>query len=98
MINMTTRIAVKITKLPPFEFSWDDVTPQKPPSSLSIDDLLPSAEDGRQLYHRACEYVRQFMIRCLPALKRFKEPEASGQSACMRSNIVPMPMLQRDEK
>jgi hypothetical protein len=53
MINVTTRIAVEITNLPTFELSWDDITPQMPLSSLSIDDLLPSAEDGRRLYDRA---------------------------------------------
>jgi hypothetical protein len=99
MINVTTRIAVEITNLPTFELSWDDITPQMPLSSLSIDDLLPSAEDGRRLYDRASKYVKHFVVRNFPALKGLKNLTEPGPSSeHPKSNIIPMPMLQRDEK
>ena len=102
MMNVTTRIAIEITELPPFEFRWDDLTPQRPTSSLSIDDILPSAEDGRLLYDRATKFVSQFLLQNFPALKglakMMSQLEASSEPACTKSNIISMSLLQRDEK
>ena len=39
MSNLTTRLAINIRYLPDFDFNWSDCTPQKPRSSLTIDDL-----------------------------------------------------------
>ena len=48
MTNVTTSIAVKVTNLPPFEFSWADTKPQKPWSSLIVP--LSLTLDGKLLF------------------------------------------------
>ena len=69
MMNVTTQIALAITNLPPFEFSWRDLAPQKPRSCLTVDDLLPSSADGRELFDRACKYVAKFLVEQFDSLK-----------------------------
>ena len=99
MINVTTRIAVEVTHLPPFEFSWMDSKPQKPRSSLVVDDILPTHSNGKQLFERAVQYVMHFVPDHFPALeelKRLFEPAASHSKK--KTKVVPMTILQRDEK
>lgn len=97
MTNVTTRIAVKITNLPPFEFSWADTKPQKPWSSLIVDDVLPSSLDGKLLFERAVEYVMQFLNENFRALKKVPLRH-SNSSPPKKSTVIPMPVLLRDEK
>ena len=99
MINITTRIAVEISHLPPIEFSWEDSTPQKPLSTLVVDDILPSTLDGKQLFDRVIEYVMQFLPAHFPALEDLKHllKPASSHSQT-KSKMIPMTLLQRDEK
>ena len=98
MTNVTTRIAVQITNLPPFEFRWDDSTPQKPRSSLVLDDVLPSLSDGSQLFERAMKYVMEFLLRHFPSLKGLKHVAHQESKPQEKSTIIPMAVLQRDEK
>lgn len=100
MTNVTTRIAVKVNHLPPFEFSWADTTPQKPWSGLIVDDVLPSSHDGKQLFERMVEYVMQFFVENFPALKDLKKVPLRHSNSCppKKSTVTPMPVLLRDEK
>ena len=98
MTNVTTRIAVQITNLPPFEFRWDDSAPQKPRSSLVLDDVLPSLSDGSQLFERAMKYVMEFLLRHFLSLKDLKSIVHQESKPQEKSTIVPMAVLQRDEK
>ena len=72
MINVTTRIAVKVKNLPPFEFDWNDTRPQKPCSSLTVDDVLPCVADGDHLFKQAVQYVMHFLTQHFQSLKNLK--------------------------
>jgi len=100
MMNLTTRIAIAITHLPPFNFTWGDLAPQKPRSSLTLDDLLPSAADGRELFRRASKYVASFLVEQFNSLKALQKllPRPTTPGTTQKSIIVPMKMLERDEK
>ena len=100
MVNVTTRIAVKIVHLPPFEFSWSDSKPQRPRSKLLATDILPTSTDGKQLLDRATEFVMSFLVENFPALEKLKQmvPQAQSASFQEKSTIIPMPIMQRDEK
>ena len=100
MVNVTTRIAVEIAHLPPFQFSWSDSTPQKPRSKLVAADILPTSTDGKQMFDRATEFIMRFLTENFPTLENLKEilPPAQSTSSQEKSTIVPMPIMQRDEK
>ena len=98
MINVTTRIAVKIKNLPPFEFDWNDTKPQKPRNSLTVDDILPSVADGDHLFKRAVQYVMYFLTLHFSSLKNLKVATGKPVTHSEKSIIVPMPLLNRDEK
>ena len=57
MLNLTSRLAVKIKNLPAFEFDWADTTPQRLRTSLNVDDFLPSEADATVLHQRAVHYM-----------------------------------------
>ena len=46
MINMTSRLAVKIKNIPLGGINWSDNTPQRSRSSLKAEDIIPNEEDG----------------------------------------------------
>lgn len=99
MINVTTRIAVQIRNLPPFDFDWGDTMAQKPRESLTVDDILPSEADGEELFQRAVRYVMGFLIKNFSSLKHMKQRAADRpERHPIQSMIVPMPLLPRDEK
>ena len=60
MENTTTRLAVQIENYPPFPFSWDDNTPQKPRSELTEEEILPNEDDGHHLYQRMVKFMMEF--------------------------------------
>ena len=60
MCNVTTWLAIEIDVLPPYNFSWEDCTPQKMRNNLTLDDILPNVEDGRILIQRAVQYTTNF--------------------------------------
>lgn len=61
MENTTTRLAVLISKLPDFEFSWEDSAPQGCCKKLTEEDILANEEDGLILYERMVKYVCSFI-------------------------------------
>ena len=73
MLNVTTRLAVSISNKPPWEFNWDDTTPQKQRHDLTVDDLLPSAEDGQAFFDRAVLYTMQLITENFPSLASLKK-------------------------
>jgi len=90
MMNLTTRIAIAITHLPPFDFTWGDLAHQKPRSSLTLDDLLPSAADGRELFRRASKYVASFLVEQFNSLKALQKflPRPTTPGTTQKSIIV----------
>ena len=100
MLNLTARLAVQIQHLPDWEIDWNDTTPQRDPSTLTITDILPNEGDGQKLKKRAVQYVMQFLVTefsCLNHLESFLQNKESPH--CVnKSNVVPIKMLFKDEK
>ena len=46
MLNLTSRLAIKIKYLPDYEFDWSDTSPQRPQTSLRVEDFLPNENDA----------------------------------------------------
>ena len=100
MMNVTTRLAVRIRFLPEFPFSWSDTSPQKSRQSLTIEDYLPSASESQQLEERATRYMMGFLVEtfaCLQDLQSFV-PVMEPLHQPQKSQVVPMKLLFRDEK
>ena len=95
MLNVTTRLAVSIRNKPPWEFNWDDTTPQKQRHDLTVDDL-PNAEDGQAFFDRAVLYTVQLITASLASLKKFLAPP--NTTLPQKSVVIPQKVLFRDEK
>ena len=92
MLNVTARLAVEIRHLPDWEVDWNDTTPQRDPSTLTITDILPSEGDGQELNKRAVQYVTHFLVSefgCLDHLKPLV-PDKDSPHVVEKSNVVPM--------
>ena len=89
MLNITSRIAVRIKHLP----EWRSL------DSLTLADFLPSEEDGEVLKKRAVTYVRQFLVNEFASLAHLKQfiPE-EVQHNKDPDTVVPMKVLFKDEK
>ena len=68
MLNVTSRLAVKVKYLPEGIIDWSDTSPQRSRNTLSINDLIPNEADGEEMYIRAVEYVMRFMATHFRAL------------------------------
>ena len=98
MLNVTTCLAVDIRYLPPsLEFTN---TPQKSRSSLTIDDLLLSSQDGEVLIKRAVRYVKEFLVTHFKDLASMAKlvPKKECPHPVQKSTVVPMKILMKDEK
>ena len=72
MLNVTARLAVKITNLPDWNVDWDDNTPQCSRSCLDSSHFLPSIEDADALNEAAVKYRMDFLVNefdCLGELR-----------------------------
>lgn len=100
MTNLTSRLAIKIRYLPDFDFSWSDTTPQRPRSSLTIDDFLPSEVDTAILRERSVQYMMCFLVETFTNLKDLAEliPPVVPLHPVIKSEVVPMKVLFKDEK
>lgn len=100
MMNVTTRLAVRIRFLPDYPFNWSDSSPQKSRQSLTVEDYLPSANESLQLEERATRYMMGFLVEtfaCLEDLQPFV-PAMEPLHQPQKSEVVPMKLLFRDEK
>ena len=98
MMNVTTRLAVRICHLPDFPFSWSDTTPQRSQQSLTIEDYLPNEKESSEL--ESTMYVMGFLVEAFPCLKDLKPfvPTPKPLHPPDKSEVVPMKLLFRDEK
>ena len=100
MLNVTARLAVKIEHLPDWDVDWDDHQPQRPRSSLSYDDFLPSKGDAEAFNKAAIQYLMEFLVvefKCLHHLKSLV-PGRQSPHPVSSPTVAPMPILFRDEK
>lgn len=100
MLNVTSRLAIRIRYLPDFDFDWADTTPQRLRESLTIDDFLPSEEDAQVLKQRAISYMMGFLVETFSSLSDLAKfvPSPEHLHAVTKSEVVPMKMLFYDEK
>ena len=100
MLNLTTRLAIKITNFPPWEFDWNDHAPQRHIDSLTVCDFLPTEEDAGELHKRAVKYIMKFLVAEFSDLKDLEvfvqDDVAVGEVS--KSEVVPMKVLFKDEK
>ena len=57
MLNITSRLAVRLRYLPDWDFDWSDNNAQQKRQSLELEDFLPDEEDGHHIHTRAVEYT-----------------------------------------
>ena len=77
----------------------DDTTPQKQRHDLTVDDLLPSAEDGQAFFDRAVLYTMQLITENFPSLASLKKFLAPPNITLpQKSVVIPQKVLFRDEK
>ena len=100
MMNVTARLAVRISNLPNFEFDWSDTEPQCSRDSLKVEDLLPSREDSHELRERARAFVMEFLVTNVPCLKPLEKfvPGKVPIHPVTKSEVMPMKILFKDEK
>ena len=100
MTNLTSRLAVNIRYLPDFDYSWSDCTPQRPRSSLVINDFLPSEADAAIVKERSVQYIMRFLVETFPKLKHLSKliPPREPLHPVAKSEAVPMKILFKDEK
>ena len=100
MMNVTSRLAVKVKYLPEGNIDWSDTRPQRSRSELTIDDLIPNESDGEQLYKRAVDYVMSFLVNHFKSLQHLKNhaPVLQMPHPVSKSHVVPMKVLHKDEK
>ena len=97
MLNITSRIAIRIRHLPTWEFDWSDTTPQCSHASLTAVNFLMS-EDAAEIHERAVRYMMRYMVSAFSTfsdLKQFITDEIPLHPV-VKTEVVPMKV--RDEK
>ena len=100
MLNITSRLAVRLRQLPNWSIDWSDSQPQLSRESLTLDNFLPSEEDAGELKSRAVDYVKRFLVsefEGLTDLKKLVECPNPFQTP-KKCEVVPMIVLLKDEK
>lgn len=100
MLNVTARLAVKITNLPDWNVDWNDNTPQCSRSCLDCSHFLPSIEDAYAMNETAVEYTMDFLVNEFDALEELKPLFRSLQKThpATKPTVAPMAILFKDEK
>ena len=97
MMNVTTRLAVRIRHYPDWDVNWLDIEPQKNHTSLQLSDFLPSEGDAEALKLRAVHYMMWFLTQEFEALADMNQftPKHGSPHPPTKSQVVP---LFKDEK
>lgn len=99
MMNLTSRLAIRICHLPDFDFEWSDTSHKCPRESLSVDDFLLSEEDFRILNEHAVNYMIGFLVESFSSLSDLHNfiPASDHFHPVTKSKVVPMKILFYDE-
>jgi hypothetical protein len=94
MLNITSRLAVRIRHSPDWDFDWADTQPQMNRDLLTVSDFLSSEADAAELKKRAVSYIMNFLVQEFPALSDLKKllPE-KPEKVVAKSEVVPMEVL-----
>lgn len=100
MMNITSRLAIRLQHLPDRQFNWSDMQPQRSRESLTISDFLPTEEDAEELKLRAMHYIMHFLVHEFKELQGLKEflPQQTTIHPIKKTEVVPMKVLFKDEK
>ncbi len=100
MMNVTSRLAIRIRYIPDFEFVWSDKTPQRSRQSITIEDVSPSQSDARVLKQRAIQFIMELLVKTFSNLHDLEEfiPSVEPIHPVQKSEVVPMKLLLKDEK
>ena len=100
MLNITSRLAIRLRYLPEWEFDWSDMQPQRSRESLTISDFLPDEHDAAELRTRAIQYIMCFLVQTFNGLHDLAQfvPEQQSLHPTVKSEVVPMKVLFKDEK
>ena len=100
MMNLTSRLAIRIKHVPDWEFDWADTKSQRSIESLTISDFLPSESDSEELHKRAIHYVAGFLVKEFKSLHSLQQfvPEQTPIHPPSKSDFVTMEVLFKDEK
>ena len=100
MMNITSRLAIRIQHLPDWPVDWSDVTPVGSRLSLSLVDFMPTEEDAGYLQKRATGFMMRFLVREFSDLKDLARyaPDEEQVHTVDKSEVVPMMVLFKDEK
>ena len=71
MKNLTARLAVRIDNIPD-DINLEDGQPQGHRQDLTVDDILPSSEDGKIVYKRAVRYIMGILVTEFESLSHLK--------------------------
>lgn len=99
MKNLTARLAVRIDNIPD-DINLEDGQPQGHRQDLTVDDILPSSEDGKVVYERAVRYIMGILVTEFESLSHLKHlvPQEKPPHPVVKSTVVPMRILFKDEK
>lgn len=100
MLNITSRLAVRLRYFPNWEFDWSDNKPQQKRQSLELADFLPDEDDGLQIHTRAVEYTMHFLVNEFTSLKDLRKyaPDHQQLHPVVKTEVVPQKVLFKDEK
>lgn len=100
MLNITSRLAVRLRYFPDWDFDWSDNTPQLKRESLALEDFLPDEEDGLQIQARAVEYTMRFLVNEFTSLEGLRKyaPDYRRLHPVVKTEVVPQKVLFKDEK
>ena len=100
MLNLTSRLAIKLRYLPDWEFDWSDNSPQCSRDSLTLEEFLPDEEDAAEFTQLAIEYTMRFLVKEFPSLHTLRNTLSDLQPLhpVMKTEAVPQKVLFKDEK
>ena len=100
MMNVTSRLAIRIRYIPDFEFSWSDITPRRSCHSITIEDVSPSQRDARVLKQHSIQFLMEFLVKMFSNLHDLEEfvPVVEPIHPVQKSEVVPMKLLLKDRK
>ena len=100
MLNLTTRLAIKMDNIPDWSINWLDNKPQQSRNALNYTHFIPNKEDAENLGKYAVQFMIEFLVESFSSLRHLSHLIPSRQSPhpIHTSSVVPMSVLFRDEK
>ena len=100
MLNMTSRLAIKLENTPDWNVDWLDNNPQLPRSKLNHTHFLPNEDDVRCLEQYAVQYMVEFLVENFKSLQHLSHlvPAQYSPHPVQKSSVIPMKILFRNEK